>query len=81
MRATCFEPYSLVSNTPMRLRQLYDSRWDFTLYGEGLLALQGEVTKYIGVDALIAQPTLDPAYVSVADYVKDREPRVRASSR
>jgi hypothetical protein len=54
----------------MRLASLYDSRWDFTLYGEGFLALQGEYTRYIGVDALIKQPTLDPRYVSVADYVK-----------
>jgi hypothetical protein len=55
----------------MRLASLYDSRWDFTLYGEGFLALQGEITKYIGVDALIKQPTLDPDYVSVAEYVNE----------
>jgi hypothetical protein len=64
------QAFSLASNTQMRLASLYDSRWDFTLYGEGMLALQGEQTHYIGVDALIDQPTLDPAYVSVADYVK-----------
>ena len=62
--------YALASNTQMRLASLYDSRWDFTLYGEGMLALQGEHTNYIGVDALINQPTMDPAYVSVAEYVK-----------
>jgi hypothetical protein len=54
----------------MRLASLYDSRWDFTLYGEGMLALQGEQTHYIGIDNLIQQPTMDPAYVAVADYVK-----------
>ena len=64
------QAYSLASNTQMRLASLYDSRWDFTLYGEGMLALQGEHTNYIGVDALINQPTLDPAYVSVAEFVK-----------
>jgi hypothetical protein len=64
------QAYALASNTQMRLASLYDSRWDFTLYGEGMLALQGEQTHYIGVDALINQPTLDPAYVSVADFVK-----------
>jgi hypothetical protein len=63
------QAYSLASNTQMRLASLYDSRWDFTLYGEGMLALQGEYTNYIGVDALIKQPTMDPAYVSVGDYV------------
>jgi hypothetical protein len=68
--AHLLDAYALASNTQMRLASLYDSRWDFTLYGEGFLALQGEETHYIGVDALIAQPTLDPDYVSVADYVK-----------
>jgi hypothetical protein len=63
--------YALASNTQMRLASFYDSRWDFTLYGEGMLALQGEHTNYIGVDALINQPTMDPAYVSVAEFVKE----------
>ena len=41
--------YSLASATQLRLASLYDSRWDFTLYGEGFLALQGDYTKYISV--------------------------------
>ena len=68
--ANLLRAFALASNTQMRLASLYDSRWDFTLYGEGMLALQGEHTNYIGVDALIQQPTMDPAYVSVAEYVK-----------
>jgi hypothetical protein len=64
--------YSLASSTPLRLASLYDSTWDFTLYSEGLLALQGERTNYISVDRLISQPTMDPAYVSVQDYVATR---------
>jgi hypothetical protein len=68
--APLLKAYALASNTQLRLASLYDSRWDFTLYSEGMLALQGEETHYIGVDALINQPTLDPSYVSVADYVK-----------
>ena len=61
--------YSLASATQLRLASLYDSRWDFTLYGEGFLALQGDYTKYISVDQLIRQPVMDPDYVSVADFV------------
>jgi len=62
--------YALASNAQLELASLYDSKWDFTLYSEGFLALQGETTKYIGVDALINQPTMDPSYVSVHDYVQ-----------
>ncbi len=61
---------TLASNTQLRLASLYDSRWDFTLYSEGFLALQGEITRYISVDQLIDHPTMDPAYVNVADYVQ-----------
>jgi hypothetical protein len=61
---------SLASSTQLRLASLYDSRWDFTLYSEGFLALQGEITKYISVDQLIGHPTMAPEYVSVADYVE-----------
>jgi hypothetical protein len=68
--APLLKAFALASNTQLRLASLYDSRWDFTLYSEGMLALQGEETHYIGIDALINQPTMDPAYVSVADYVK-----------
>jgi len=62
--------YMLSSSTQLMLASLYDSKWDFTLYSEGFLALQGEYTKYIGVDALINQPTMDPSYESVRDYVQ-----------
>src|SRR5688572_14747161 len=68
--SSLLEAYALASNTQLRLASLYDSRWDFTLYSEGFLALQGEYTNYIGVDALIKQPTMDPDYVNVADYVR-----------
>ena len=62
--------YSLASATQLRLGSLYDSRWDFTLYGEGFLALQGDYTRYISVDQLIRQPVMDPDYVSVTDFVE-----------
>jgi hypothetical protein len=64
------QAYSLASSTQLRLASLYDSKWDFTLYSEGFLALQGDHTKYISVDQLISQPTMDPDYVSVRDYVE-----------
>jgi len=65
--------YALASATQLRLNSLYDTRWDFTLYGEGFLALQGDTTKYISVDELIRHPTLDPDYVSVADWVNVKQ--------
>ncbi|MDD5064432.1 MAG: glycoside hydrolase family 20 zincin-like fold domain-containing protein [Phycisphaerae bacterium] len=64
------QAYSLASSTQLRLACLYDSKWDFTLYSEGFLALQGDYTKYISVDQLISQPTMASEYVSVKEYVE-----------
>jgi hypothetical protein len=68
--ANLFAAYSRASRVPLTLASFYDSRWDFTLYAEGFLALQGEITRYIGVDALISQPVLDPSMMPIADYVR-----------
>ncbi|HEX2921212.1 MAG TPA: hypothetical protein VHO50_08610 [Bacteroidales bacterium] len=64
------QAYNLASNTQLRLASVYDSKWDFTLYSEGFLALQGDSTKYISVDQLIEQPTMDSEYVPVKEYVE-----------
>ncbi len=61
---------SLASSTQLRLASLYDSRWDFTLYSEGFLALQGDTTKYIGINQLINQPSMAKNYVSIKDYIE-----------
>jgi hypothetical protein len=62
--------YELASSTQLKLASLYDSTWDFTLYSEGFLALQGDTTKYISVDELTRHKTMASNYVSVGDYVK-----------
>ena len=61
--------YEKASATPLRLASLFRSEWDHTLYSEGMLWLGGRSMAYIGAEALIRQPVLDPDYVSVADYV------------
>lgn len=61
--------YELASATPLRLASLFNATWDHTLYSEGMLALGERTMDYISVDSLIERPVLDPAYVSIADYV------------
>jgi hypothetical protein len=66
------EAFSLAGSTPLRLGSLFDFTWDFSLYSEGMMALDNRVKRvdYISIDRLINQPTTDPDYVSVADYIK-----------
>ena len=62
----------LAGKTPLRLASDFDLRWDFTLYSEGMMALD-DLTKrveYISIDRLIHQPPLDTDYVSVDQYVR-----------
>jgi hypothetical protein len=62
---------SLAGSTALRIASDFDCGWDFTLYAEGMMALDTATKKveYISVDHLIHQPTLDSDYVSVADYI------------
>ena len=66
------EASSLAGSTPLRLGSLFDFTWDFSLYSEGMMALDNKVKRvdYITTDRLINQPVTDPDYVSVGDYVK-----------
>jgi hypothetical protein len=71
------EASSLAGTTPLRFASAYDYTWDFTLYSEGMMALQrrsGDDQRtgvyYISVDRLTRQPPFDPDYVSVAEYVQ-----------
>jgi hypothetical protein len=74
--APLLEAYARASATALRLASAWDSRWDFTLYSEGFLALEEDPhdherseMSYISVDRLINRAPLDPDYVSVRDYV------------
>ncbi|MBD2755751.1 glycoside hydrolase family 20 zincin-like fold domain-containing protein [Spirosoma validum] len=65
------EAYSLASSTPLRLASAFDFTWDFSLYSEGMMGFDANKNvSYISVNQLTTQPTLDPNYVSVNDYVK-----------
>ena len=62
---------SLAGHTPLRLASYFDCGWDFTLYSEGMMALDNTTKRveYISIDRLIKQPPLDTGYISIAGYV------------
>jgi len=69
---TLLEAFSLAGRTPLRLASAFDFTWDFSLYSEGMMALDSKtkVVSYISADRLINQPPTDPDYVSVKEYVE-----------
>ncbi len=62
--------YQAASRMPQHLASFYRSTWDFTLYSEGFMAPAGAKGAFISIDALIKTATLDPAYVSITEYVQ-----------
>lgn len=72
------EASSLAGTTALRIASYFDCGWDFTLYTEGLMALDTATKRvdYISVDRLINRPPLDTDYVSVTDYVRRTATRV-----
>ena len=70
--APLLEASALAGSTLLHLASSYDFTWDFSLYAEGFLALnsKNKRVEFISVDRQINQPTFDPNYISVTDYVK-----------
>jgi hypothetical protein len=68
---TLLQASSLASSAALRIASDFDCGWDFTLYTEGMMALNPATksVEYISVDRLINQPPLDTSYVSVREYV------------
>ncbi|MFN3485134.1 MAG: hypothetical protein ACK44W_06595, partial [Planctomycetota bacterium] len=70
------EAFTRGSRMPLRLACFHRATWDFTLYAEGFLAPAASggkfdrVSPFISIDELIDHPTLDPAYVSIPEFVK-----------
>ncbi|SFQ17768.1 beta-N-acetylhexosaminidase family protein [Parafilimonas terrae] len=66
------EASSLAGSTALRIASDFDCGWDFTLYTEGMMALDAATknVSYISVERLINQPPLDTDYVSIKDYVQ-----------
>ncbi len=69
------EATAAASRMPLRLASFFRATWDYTLYSEGFLSpmptggLADTVSSFISVDELIDHATLDPAYLSIKDYV------------
>lgn len=70
---TLLEASSLAGKTLLATGKFFDSTYDLTLYGEGMMGQFGrnKDMRYIDVDNQIKRPVLDSAAaISIVDYVK-----------
>ncbi len=71
-----FKAFVAAGNMPLRFASYHAATWDYTLYAEGFLAPfpSGQhdfdaSSAFVSIDELINHPTLDPGYISIADFV------------
>ena len=67
--------FSLASRVPLYLASFFKGTWDFTLYSEGFLSpwpngFDDGNSPFISIEELIRHETLDPGFVSIADYCR-----------
>ena len=69
-----FAAYAKASTMPLRLLSAFDIGWDYTMHAEtfSALAQKGQKRPFIDIETLIQQAPLDPAHLSVADFVAGR---------
>lgn len=69
------EATAAASQMPLRLASFFKATWDYTLYSEGFLSpmptggLADDVSSFISINELIDHATLDPAYLSINEYI------------
>ncbi|GJM30048.1 MAG: hypothetical protein DHS20C17_26830 [Cyclobacteriaceae bacterium] len=73
--AKLLNAYKLASKVPLYIASFYKGTWDFTLYSEGFLApwpngFDDQKSPFISIEELIRHETLDPRYLSIAEYCR-----------
>jgi len=69
------EATAAASKMPLKLASFFRATWDYTLYSEGFLSpmptggLADDISSFISIDELIDHATLDPAFLSIKEYV------------
>ncbi|TWU44212.1 hypothetical protein Q31b_17480 [Novipirellula aureliae] len=72
------EAFKLASKMPLRFASYVDNSWDFTMYAEGMLVTaryqkcgyDDKKSPFLSLEELMDYDVLDPAYISVLDYVQ-----------
>ncbi|WP_439133310.1 hypothetical protein [Pseudomaricurvus sp.] len=65
--------YEAASETQLKFATATDFTWDFTIYGEGMMVMSKSGMEPMSVERLIVQPTLKDNWLSVQDFVEQRQ--------
>ncbi|MBW6535127.1 MAG: glycoside hydrolase family 20 zincin-like fold domain-containing protein [Mariniphaga sp.] len=68
-----FEAQKKVSRVPLIVASYWNATWDFTLYSEGMLAMENNKVKLISLAEMAAKEPMEPAYLSIQEFLDNGE--------
>jgi hypothetical protein len=68
-----FSAQEKASRVPLVIASYWNATWDFTLYSEGFLTLVNNEVKLIPLAEMAAKKPMEPAYLSIPDFLANGE--------
>ncbi len=65
-----------VSRVPLMYASYWNATWDFTLYSEGMLAMENNQVKLMSLRAMSEKTPMEPTYMSIGEYLSNGESAV-----
>jgi hypothetical protein len=61
------------SRVPLVIASFWNATWDFTLYSEGMLAMENNQVKLISLGAMSNKQPMEPTWMSISEYLDNGE--------
>ncbi len=68
-----FEAQKKVSRVPLIVASYWNATWDFTLYSEGMLAMENNKVKLISLEQMSEKQPMEPSYMSITEFLENSE--------
>lgn len=68
-----FEAQKKVSRVPLIVASFWNATWDFTLYSEGMLAMENNKVKLISLQQMSEKQPMEPSYMNINEFLENGE--------
>jgi hypothetical protein len=71
-----FSAQEKVSRVPLMIASYWNATWDFTLYSEGMLAMENNKVRLISLQQMSEKQPMEPTYMSIREFLENGETSV-----
>jgi len=71
-----FEAQKEASRVPLMVASFWNATWDFTLYSEGMLAMENNQVKLMSLRAMSEKQPMEPTWMGIGEYLSNGEKTV-----